>query len=84
MKIYNVALIGCGHMGEAHLVHIYYQDYIRISCERKPTDVQMRCLIRMIEEGLPDRPTIDDVYASFEATMKAEEMIQAQMKKRGF
>ena len=32
MKIYNVVLIGCGHMGEVHLEHIYYQDYIHISC----------------------------------------------------
>ena len=53
---------------------------IDVQAERKPTDVQMRCLIRMIEEGLVDRPTIDEVYASFEATMKAESIIQKSIK----
>ena len=52
---------------------------INVAAERKPTDVQMRCLIRMIEENLPDRPTIDEVYASFEATIRAEEIIQKNM-----
>ena len=28
MKRYNVVLIGCGHMGEVHLEHIYYKEYI--------------------------------------------------------
>ena len=49
---------------------------INVNAERKPTDVQLRCLIRMIEEKLPDRPTIDEVYASFLATMKAEESLR--------
>lgn len=53
---------------------------INVQGERKPTDVQMRCLIRMIEEGLVDRPTIDEVYASFEATIQAERIIQESMK----
>ena len=30
MKVYNVALIGCGHMGEVHLEHIYYKENINI------------------------------------------------------
>lgn len=69
------------HQEEGDLIEYYSledQTYhtINVSAERKPTDVQMRCLIRMIEEELPDRPTIDDVYASFEATIKAEEAIQ--------
>lgn len=55
---------------------------IDVQAERKPTDVQMRCLIRMIEEGMIDRPTIDEVYTSFEATMKAERIIQESMKQR--
>ncbi|MHB1453836.1 MAG: Gfo/Idh/MocA family protein [Saccharofermentanales bacterium] len=29
-KIYHVALIGCGHMGEAHIEDIYYKDNVRI------------------------------------------------------
>lgn len=49
---------------------------INVQGERKPTDVQMRWLIRMIEEGIADNPTIDEVYASFEAAFQAEKMIQ--------
>ncbi len=30
MKIYNVALIGCGQMGEVHLEHIYYKENVCI------------------------------------------------------
>lgn len=69
------------HKEEGDLIEYYSledQTYhaINVKAERKPTDVQMRCLIRMIEEELPDRPTIDDVYASFEAAMQAEKMIK--------
>lgn len=31
MKIYNVALIGCGKMGAAHLDDIYYKENVRIT-----------------------------------------------------
>lgn len=31
MKIYNVALIGCGQMGAAHLDDIYYKENVRIT-----------------------------------------------------
>ena len=36
MKIYNIALIGCGHMGQAHLEHIYSKENICIQyvCDR--------------------------------------------------
>ena len=69
------------HQEEGDLIEYYSlkdKTYhtINVNSERKPTDVQMRCLIRMIEEELPDRPTIDEVYASFEAAMKAETSIQ--------
>lgn len=30
-KIYNILVIGCGHMGEEHLCDIYYRDGIRIA-----------------------------------------------------
>lgn len=30
-KIYNVAVIGCGHMGTVHLDHIYYKENVNIS-----------------------------------------------------
>lgn len=32
IKTYGVALIGCGHMGEAHLENIYYKDNVRVVC----------------------------------------------------
>lgn len=69
------------HQEEGDLIEYYSLEdniyhAINVLAERKPTDVQMRCLIRMIEEELPDRPTIDEVYASFAATIQAEEAIQ--------
>lgn len=30
MKVYNVVLIGCGHIGKAHISDIYYREDIRI------------------------------------------------------
>lgn len=32
MKVYNVVLIGCGHMGEAHLEQLYDKENVRVSC----------------------------------------------------
>ena len=32
MKIYNVALIGCGQMGAAHLDDIYFKENVQVSC----------------------------------------------------
>lgn len=69
------------HQEEGDLIEYYSLEdntyhTINVKGERKPTDVQFRALIRMIEEELPDRPTIDEVYASFEASIKAEEAIQ--------
>ena len=68
------------HQEEGDLIEYYNLEEdvyhtINVLSERKPTDVQLRCLIRMIEEDLPARPTIDDVYAGFEASLKAEENI---------
>ena len=68
------------HQEEGDLIEYYsLQDNtyytINVLAERKPTDVQLNCLIRMIEEGLPSIPTIDEVYESFEAAMMAEEVI---------
>lgn len=74
------------HQEEGDLIEYYSLDEqsyqsINVKAERKPTDIQMRCLIRMIEEDLPDRPTIDDVYASFEASIRAEQEIQKAMRR---
>lgn len=68
------------HQEEGDLIEYYRLEdktyhMINVQGERKPTDVQFQCLIRMIEEGLPDRPTIDEVYSSFEAAIKAEKLI---------
>ncbi|MBE5868487.1 MAG: Gfo/Idh/MocA family oxidoreductase [Lachnospiraceae bacterium] len=32
MKIYNIAVVGCGQMGEAHIEHIYYKPNVRVAC----------------------------------------------------
>ena len=75
------------HQEEGDLIEYYNQEeqsyqIINMKAERKQTDVQMNALIRMIEEGLPARPTIDDIYASFEASIQAEAVIQRAMQKR--
>jgi len=69
------------HQEEGDLIECYSLEdktyhNININAPRKPTDVQLECLIQMIEKDLPASPTIDEVYASFSAAMKAEEMIQ--------
>lgn len=69
------------HQEEGDLIEYYSLEdktyhMINVNAERKPTDIQLRCLIRMIEENLPDIPTIDEVYASFEAAMRAERVIK--------
>lgn len=69
------------HQEEGDLIEYYCLEdktyhMINVLAERKPTDIQFQCLIRMIEEGLPDRPTIDEVYSSFEAALRAEELIK--------
>jgi len=38
MKKYNIALIGCGHMGETHLEHIYYKENV---CVRSVCDINL-------------------------------------------
>lgn len=32
MKVYNVAIIGCGQMGEVHLEHIYFKPNVCVMC----------------------------------------------------
>ena len=72
------------HQEEGDLIEYYCladktYHMINVEAERKPTDVQLRCLIRMIEEDLPDRPTIDEVYTSFEWAIKAEQAIKGNI-----
>ena len=69
------------HKEEGDLIEYYNVEddcyyNIDVQAERKPTDIQMTCLIRMIEEDLPARPTIDEVYSSFEVAIRAETIIQ--------
>ena len=73
------------HQEEGDLIEYYSLEdktyhIINVNAERKPTDIQLRCLIRMIEENLPDIPTIDEVYTSFEAAMRAERVIKETKK----
>lgn len=64
------------HQEEGDLIEYYdletrTYNNINVLAERKPTDIQITCLIRMIEENLPARPTIDEVYESFSVAMNA-------------
>ena len=69
------------HQEEGDLIEYYElatRTYhcINVLAERKPTDLQLEHLIRMIEENVPACPTIDEVLSSFTAAWKAEEQIQ--------
>lgn len=46
MKVYNVVLIGCGHIGEAHLEHIYFRDDVNISCVCDRDEAKARNFMR--------------------------------------
>lgn len=50
--------------------HTYHS--INVLAERKPTDLQLEHLIRMIEQDVPACPSIDEVFSSFEGALKAE------------
>ncbi len=74
------------HQEQGDLIEYYSVDedsyhIINVLAERKPTDIQLTCLIRMIEEDLPAIPTIDEVYASFCTAWEAERVIQESCKK---
>lgn len=45
-------------------------------CIRRPTGAQLDCLIKMIEQDDPSIPSIDDVFSSFSAAIKAGEKIR--------
>ena len=65
------------HQEEGDLIEYYdlkTKTYhtINVLAERKPTDLQLEHLIRMIEQDVPACPTIDEVYSSFRAAWKAE------------
>ncbi len=68
------------HQEEGDLIEYYSlkdkkYNNINLMSERKPTDIQFDCLVRMIENNEQPNPDIDGVFASFKAALKAEEAI---------
>jgi len=66
MKIYNVALIGCGHMGQVHLDHIYYKKNVNITCvcdihEETALSVQKKYAAARVETDAEKCIASDDV-----------------------
>lgn len=49
---------------------------INCNCDRKPTDKQFDYLIKMIEENIDAKPTIDEVFDCFKCVKKADKIIQ--------
>lgn len=69
------------HQEEGDLIEYYkypekVYEMINIKSKRKPTGDQFDHLVKMIEEGVPANPTIDEVFASFEIALKADEIIR--------
>lgn len=68
---------------EGNLIEYYkypQREYelINVPYDAKPTAVQLEYLVKMIEENVPAFPSIDDVEKSFDAVLKADEVIRAQ------
>ena len=69
MKIYNVALIGCGKIGAVHLEHIYFKENISVKCvcdtDLKKAELFKRKYGAEFAETEPlnciDRPDVDIV-----------------------
>lgn len=55
---------------------------INVPCKRKPTDIQLKALIQMIETDSCGTPTIDDVWTSFKTVIKADQIIREGLKSR--
>ena len=51
-------------------------EIINVESERKPTDLQFDCLVDMIEKGTDAVPTIDEVFSSFDITLRADDYIR--------
>lgn len=72
------------HQEEGDLVEIYRYpekkyDIVNIDCQRKPTGSQLLYLIRMIEEGAPPIPSMDEVLEGFRVVCEADEHIRKQI-----
>ncbi len=55
-------------------------EMINVPYETKPTAVQLEYLVKMIEENVPAKPSVDDVEISFNTVLKADEMIRKTLK----
>ncbi len=69
------------HQEEGDLIEYYKYpekkyEIINVESERKPTDLQFDCLVDMIEKGAEAVPTIDEVFASFDITLRADDYIR--------
>ena len=69
------------HQEEGDLIEYYKYpekkyEIINVESERKPTDLQFDCLVDMIEKGTEAVPTIDEVFASFDITLRADDYIR--------
>ena len=53
---------------------------INVNCKRRPTGAQLKHLIKMIEENVPAKPTMDDVYKSFVTVVEADEILKQSQK----
>lgn len=87
----NIRIIFCkdrqSHQEEGDLIEYYSLEdrsyhSINVIAERKPTDIQLECLISMIENDSPATPTIDEVYESFRIAVKADELIKQRQEVR--
>jgi predicted dehydrogenase len=72
------------HQEEGDLIEYYRYpektyEMINIKCERKPTGDQFDHLVRMIEEGVPAVPSIEDVFKSFQSAFAADKVIRGNM-----
>lgn len=69
------------HQEEGDLIEYYKYpekkyEIINVESERKPTDLQFDCLVDMIEKGTDAVPTIDEVFSSFDITLRADDYIR--------
>lgn len=75
------------HQAEGDLIEYYkYPDrtyeMINLPCKRKPTGAQLDYLIKMIETGCPEKPTIEEVYDSFRICLEAQEQVFRKLQKQ--
>ncbi len=72
------------HQEEGDLIEYYRYpektyEMINIQCERKPADEQFEYLVEMIEKGIPATPSMEEVFESFQVTLKADACIKEML-----